>query len=748
MKKNKLYCGIFQRHYPDSAVVTLAALFATTMLAAGTANAQEGVNNKAIEEIIVTTQKRSESLQDVPIAVTALGGDALFEQNINNVSDLVGRVPSVNLTPRRGFGVVTIRGIGFEVLTAGADPGVAVHLDGVYAARPAAALANFYDAERLEVARGPQGTLYGRNATGGAVNIVSKMPTVEPSGYINITVGNYDAVTLEGALSGAIGSDKVLGRIAFKHDYHDSYGDSFGGNEINDLDTSAVKGTLQIEPSENLTIVLRGDYFKQDDHAFTPVLSEYYNCSALAALNIRTCGTDYGGQITDDWQDVAYDYDTVNERTYAGASADITWELGWATFRSISAWRSTEYDFTYDLDGSSFPIGFIGRIEDGNQYSQEFQILGESGKLRWLAGAFYFVEDNDAVGLGDIWIPDHPSPLVNTPPGISVYQYSNLKTTAYALFGQLTYQMTEKLAITLGARYSDEKKEDLGAYVRQYLSVPYVVSPDRSESFDAFSPKITFEYAINPDALVYFNIQNGFKSGGFTAGAPSDPAFDQEDIWSYEAGLKATWLDGKLRTNLSAFYYDYTDLQVGSLDPGGEIRTVVTNAASAEVTGFEAEITALITDAFTLEGNISIVDATYKDYKNAFNTLQPALGYQDISGNDMAQSPDLTYMVAAQYEWDVESGAVTLRGEYLYSDEVYFDTFEDPRNGQDDYDLINIYLNYASAGGGWKVGLFGRNLADEEYFVGSSPSINLLGHPVPMTPGSPRTFGVKAGYQF
>ena len=693
-----------------------------------------------IDEIVVTAQRRSENIQTVPIAISALEGDALEARGLTNLQDLSSAVPSVNIQNRRAGGVVTIRGIGFEVATAGADPAVAVHNDGVYVARPAGALANFYDVDRIEIARGPQGTLYGRNATGGAINIITRKPTSETEGYLNLSYGNYDAVTAEGAVGGALGSDKVSGRVSFKYDDHAGYGENrFRGIDINDWNSYAFRAQLILQATENLSILLSGDYFRQDDNAFTPTFGGTAAPCVLTPPG-RRCGTAYGGIGLIDDQDVTYDYDTINKREFWGGSVTVDWDAGPFTVRSISAYRKTAYTWQADGEQTTFDIGFIGRQEDASQFSEELQLIGETGSVQWLLGGFYFTEDNDALGYADIPVPDFRTLIIR--------QFGNLETDAWAAFGQATWRFSERAALTVGGRYSSEDKSIVAESSQQLANVIPPPRATRTTTWSKFTPKATLDFNLADDKLVYLSAQQGFKSGGYAAGALTPP-FNPEEVWSYELGLKATWLDGRLRTNFAAFHYEYKDLQVGFVQnvPGGAVITVVTNAAKAKNDGFEAEIIAKPTDALTLELNASFMDAVFDEYLTV-DPNRPTLGNLDLSGNNLAQAPDLTAFVAAQYEWPAFNGEMSLRGEYSYTSEVFFDAYN--RKGlmsQDAYGLVNAYLNYDS-GGAWSVSAYARNVSDENYRVGSAIAGAIWGSNILSIPGTPRTYGVRMSYSF
>jgi iron complex outermembrane receptor protein len=729
--------------------VSRALLFAALLGgASGIAAAQQAnpsadaadSRDQMLGEVVVTAQRRTENIQTVPIAISALEGAALADRNMVGLQDISSTVPSVNIQNRRSSGVVTIRGIGFEVATAGADPAVAVHTDGVYVARPPAALTNLFDIERIEVARGPQGTLYGRNATGGALNIVTRKPTSEAEGSLDLSYGNYNAILAEGALSGPLGSDAVLGRIAFQYNKRDGFGENrFLGTDINDWDSFGVRAQLQLAATENLSFLLSGEYYSQDDNAFTPTFAGFA-APCVTTPPGRRCGTAYGGQVLQDNQDVLFDFETINERDTTAVALTAEYVGGPFTLRSITGYRKTDYRWEVDGDETTFDIGFVGRDENADQISEEIQLLGETERLKWLIGGFYFTEDNDALGYADIPVPDFRTLIIR--------QFGNLETDAWALFGQATWSFNDRWALTVGGRYSDEEKTLNAESSQQLPGVIPAPRPSRSESWSKFTPKATLEYTHSDDLFLYVSAQQGFKSGGYAAGALTPP-FNPEEVWSYELGMKSTWADGRVRANLAVFHYEYKDLQVGFVQniPGGAVITVVTNAAQASNTGLEAELVARVTDAFTIEANLSFMDAKFDDYVTV-DPNRPALGALDLSGNKLAQAPDFTGFLAAEYEWPLASGSVSLRGEYNYTDKIFFDAYN--REGimsQDGYGLANAFLTFNS-GGNWRLSAFARNLFDEEYRVGSAIAGAIWGSPVLSIPGAPRTFGVRASFSF
>jgi iron complex outermembrane receptor protein len=715
--------------------------------AAAAAPAPPSPSEPAQDDIVVTAQKRSERLQDVPLAVTAIGGDTLATRGSGDLASVQALVPNVNISQRQSSGVVTVRGIGFDIITAGADSSVAVHIDGVYVSRPAAALAGLYDIERIEVARGPQGTLYGRNATGGAINIISRRPTEEPSGYVNASFGNYSALTVEGALSGAIVPGKIRARIAFKSDDHSGYGTNLlTGKDIDDLNSRAARASIEFLPTDNFTLLVVGDYFREKDSAF----ATHYAGPIIPGC-VAACGVSNGGLVAPDIRDVNQDAATTNEREFYGVNASASLDLGAAQLTSITGYRKGTNDYQGDLDGTSAFGASYTRNEDQRQFSQELQLGGKTGGLTWLLGGYYFNEHNFARGTALF------NPATTAGGRSTFFQGGTLITDAYAVFGQASYELVPGLSLTLGGRYSHEKKRIEG---ERLLFVPVTNStraaaglPDEV-SFSSFTPKFGLEYKIDRDKLVYASVQKGFKSGSFAVGAIT-PAFRPETIWSYEIGFKGTWLGGALTTNLAAFHYDYSDLQQGVVS--GPV-VVVGNAANAKVDGVELELRARLGGGFSIDAAGGWLHARFSDYctndpaRPAFNTL-PAdpgctTGPRQLAGNLLSQAPRWSGNLGIEYATSAFGGELKARAEASGSSRVYFSAYNLENNSQAPYALFNAYLNWTSRDDHWTGGLFMRNIADRTVKGGSFVSTALVGSIINAALLPPRTYGLRVGYKF
>ncbi|WP_167539655.1 TonB-dependent receptor [Sphingobium xenophagum] len=699
-----------------------------------------------LADIVVTAQRRSERLQDIPMAITALSGELLERSPVTNLVDVQTSVPNLNISPRLGSGVVAIRGIGFGVLTAGAEGSVALHRDGVYQSRPFAALSGLFDVDRIEVARGPQGTLYGRNATGGAINIISKRPSTKASGYMDLAYGNYGDLSVEGAFGGALVADRLLARVSARVQERDGYGTNLtNGRDIDDLKTRAIRGMLEFRPSDSTNFLLQGDYFKRDDKAGA---THFRRC-------VQTpCGpnaaTNRGFPIPADPRDVFSDIDPVNISEDYGISLRSELDLSFADLTSLTAFREGSLEAVFDQEGTAQP-GQNTREEDYKTFSQELQLGRSSGSLDWIVGLYYFHEKNFARANG--LFPPFLAAIIS-----QYFQGGRVETNAYAAFGELSYHVTPKLTLIVGGRYSKESKRIMDERTflrgptgpitaRQAAPTPDVPCtvclglPDKV-SFSSFSPKFGARYQFSNNQQIYATAQKGFKSGGFAIGAVA-PAFDPETIWSYEAGLKASWFDRALTTNLAVYHYDYKGLQLGQAI---STATVVTNAAQAKVDGVELEARLAIGKNFSIDGFGAYNHARFTSYnsRNPAITGSPIL---DLSGNLLPNAPKWSGKIGAQYEAPVFGGSLTVRGELFVSSRVFFTEFNNESNGQRSYQLANANIRYEGADD-WYLSLYMNNIFDKTVIAGSAVFTPLVGAIINEQYLPPRTYGIRVGKKF
>ncbi|AMK21108.1 MULTISPECIES: TonB-dependent receptor [unclassified Sphingobium] len=714
-----------------------------------------------IGDIVVTAQKRSESLQRVPVAVTAVTGAELARSGITDLAGVTAVVPNLNLGQQLGVAKIALRGIGLENISAGAEGSIAFHVDGVFISRSIAALSSFYDIQQVEVLRGPQGTLYGRNATGGSINITTRSPTQDLSGYARVTVGNYARVTTEGAISGAIIPGVLAARIAFQTQDHNGYGRNIvTGTRIDDQNTRGFRGSLLFTPSDRLTVDVKADYFRESDRSGA---YHYFGAGGfdLAGNPVVPTGLTSGGTVPANVRDISNDSDPSNNVKFWGVSGKISYELSDSVqLSSLTAFRRTDYTTLADLDSTSAKLAPTTQFERDRQLSQEFQLSGKADRLNWLVGLYYFHE-NDA-GAIDIPFNNH---IVGFPlPGTFVqgfYGGGVIKTDALAAFGQATYEVVDNLRLTLGARYSTEKKTNQDQVLFDFLTpynpatrAPFTL-PERSKRFKSFTPRIALDYQATPDVLVYGSWSKGFKSGTYNLGTGQAPV-NPEKVSAFEAGLKSTLLDRRLRLNLAGFHYKYKDLQVGKV-----VQTVLNleNAATANIYGLEAEVLAKITPQFEVTLNGAWLHARFDNYISS-DAARPAgdgsgvldptthLPAFNLHGNRLSQSPDFTFFIAPQYTIPTDAGSFALRGELSWRDKVFFTPFNVNATSQAANARVNLFLNWESNNSKVTASLFVKNLTNKTIIGNSYVSTSLVGFPVNGYLEEPRTWGATVGYKF
>jgi iron complex outermembrane recepter protein len=732
----------------------LAAAVAATLAAHAQAQSPAGT----LEEIVVTAQKRAESLQDVPVAVTTLSGDAVRELAIVDIEGLAVQTPSFAFSKAGGEAQVYIRGVGTNIFGVGADPSVAVSLDGVYLGRTNMGLTQFLDIDRVEILRGPQGTLYGRNATGGAINLVSRMPTPGLEGYVSAGYGEWDRIELEGAVGGPI-NDAWRYRLAARYMKDDGYTDDLdprGSNEIDDNDIQAYRGILQYAPGGSFAATLIAEYTEFSNG----------NTSIIPRDDLGLAET-RGAVPTGSISRVRNDLPTFFDWDSSGVTLNLEWQLaGGMTLTSITGWKDYKSDFLFNTDGTEIDVTRSNFKYDSEQLSQEIRLASSGeGPWHWMAGAYYFDEQKTG-GLGLV--------RASLVPARSFIIPSENDTEAWALFGELGYDVTDRLRLTASLRYSDETKDDFSAFGLVFdvlgLESPGPVTPVgaprvASDSWDAWTPRFGIDYRHAENLLYYFSATRGFKSGGYNSLQPTNPPFDPEYIWSYEAGVKSQFADDRVRLNVAVFHYDYEDLQVSTFLNN---LTFITNAAEATVNGIEVELQALPVPDLELGLAVSYLDAEYDEFLTAFGSTpctpvppattcaRPLIPF-DASGNRMVNAPEWKLNATAQYSFSLgDRGRLVVGGQLSYQDDVYFTQINEAEVGQDAITLLDARISWFDPTDRLELAAWGRNLSDEEYFHNgvrftstSDPAKdvfqigNALGYPAPG-----RSWGVRATYRF
>lgn len=746
-------------------------------------------NVSEIGDIVVTAQKRSESVQKVPLAVTAIGGEALRQGGITNVDALSSSVPTLQIGQSYGSANISLRGISLNAVNFGAENPVAFHVDGVFLARPTGVLGSFFDMQRVEVLRGAQGTLYGRNATGGSINLITADPTRDLSGYAQLTYGEYNHVGAEGAISGPLGSDKLLFRLAFRTDDRDGWGkNQFTGRDIDDNHERAVRGKLLFKPTDDFQIKLQADYAESHDHQTphyggTPLGTVPWGVSLPSAFSPTPIAL--GGTLPVRTRDISSESEPSRRNSFWGVSATMDWALGAVDLKSITAYRGINTKNQGDLDQTSAVLAVAGLFEKSRQFSQEFQLSHQGDRSNWLLGAFYFHEKDDGqapVAFSDILF--NPLGIAPIPaPGTlrqGYYAGSQVKTDAYALFGQYTREVVDRLRVTVGARYSIERKSAInqGAFnlVDAFDQRGFETTPNPStltiqcgeglptigfgavpcipsKTFRAFTPKLGLEFQATASILLYASVSKGFKSGVYNLGAVQPPV-NPENIWDYEAGIKSTLLNGRLRANLSGFYYDYKDLQVNRVVVANAL---LENAAAAKIYGLEAEIVAKPTEAFQIDLTGAYLNATFSKFVTADNARPAGDGVTtddfgnpafNLKGNRLSQSPKFSGKFGATYTIPVTSGRLSVRGEAVYTSKIFWTPYNLDATSTAARTRLNASVNFESDDRHWTASLNARNIANKVQVTNGFVSTLLTGFVVNGYVEAPRTIDFTVGYHF
>ncbi len=693
------------------------------LLGCAGAYAQEAV----LEEITVTAERREQSLQEVPISVTAFSGDMVYEGGISSIEDVAIQTPNFKLTT---FNITEpqlfLRGIGTTNDSIGADPAVAVFIDEVYIGRPSGASTDLYDLERIEVLRGPQGTLYGRNSAGGAVNIFTKKPQHEFEAKTGVTVGDYGLINVRGYVNGSI-SDHVAGKLTANVRKRDGFAKNVTtGQDLEDDDTKSIRGQLLFSPSDTVEVLLGFDWTDIDTSGNNRFLTNFdilphpQEWIDSAANANAVFGNDPRKSSHDEMQ--------VSQKELMGLMARVDVDMDWATFTSISAYREDESSWFQALVPvlSTLSGGFgLFEVDDSadqeaEQISQEFRLAGSSDRVDWVAGLYYFKEDADKTErFFTYWDASTPfgAALFATPGDVSFIQSG--ETESFAAFGQFTWDMTDVLALTLGARYTnDEKRLDNAAVsnlpfvpgrVLGGYGVPLIAGPpyetSGSKSWDDVTIRASLDWDITDDHMVYVTYSEGFKSGAFNgtqsveavAATPIQP----ETATNIEVGARTQWADGRARFNVTYFDLDYDDLQTWSLNANLEL--VAANAA-AEIDGLETEFAFAFTENFNVAGSFATMDAKFVEGSNA--------------GNDMPRAPDQTWSLSANLQVPLDSGAAfDMTATASYTDEYHFELDNDPRGLEGDVTVIDASARYTPGSERWDLVLWGKNLGDELYSV-------------------------------
>lgn len=676
----------------------------------------------ALEEVVVTARKREESLQDAPMSIKALGAMELERRNITTLSDLEGAVPNLSVkgSISRNNAGVFIRGVGQGDRSITLDPGVGLYINGVYLARMQGGMLDLLDIERIEVLRGPQGTLYGRNTIGGAVNIIPSKPSEKAGLKVRVGTGNYSLVDTGVVADLPLIEDTLYSRLSVGYTDRDGFTTNVAnGEKWDDKNYLGLRGDLRWLPSDNVTVDLSLDWSKrrQESSGGQCVLED--RNAPLMQLADRVLGLGYADACAeaDSLGDLrfALDSSSRDDTDEWGMAASLEWALSdTATLKSITSFRRLEWALDEDFDSSPLPV-YHSRNDASwqEQYSQEFQLTGDSlgGDLQWTMGLYMFSEEVERPAFTDFFLLNQFSERI---------RYS--ETESYALYGQASYQLAEQWVLTGGLRYTYEDR----GFANQEVVLPSGDLTDNvavSDTFSAVTPMLNLAWHPTESVMAYLSLSQGFKSGGFNARPDvSQPEslepYDEETVDSYEIGIKSRWLEDRLTANLALFRSDYEDMQLNNVQvsDSGTPLSIIRNAGESVIEGVELDIEALVTENWRISLGYGYTSAEYEEYA----TLNPTSGLvEDLTYLEFANTPENSLKLSTDWKLPLELPGLyesRFRIDYSYTDGYYNDVENTEALRREDTDIVNASLLFAFNEDRTRLQLWGKNLTDEVYY--------------------------------
>ncbi|UVL63940.1 TonB-dependent receptor [Pseudomonas sp. B21-032] len=713
----------------------------------------------ALKTVTVTAQHREETLQEVPVAVTAVQGSSITADGVRAMGDITTFIPNASAKNPDGDGRPRwyIRGLGTGDTGAATVYPVGIYADDVYLNAPVAGGGPLFDLERIEILRGPQGTLYGKNTTAGAVNIISKKPGFDTDGFGTLGFGSKNERILSGAIGGALVDERLAARVSLYSEERDGFTHNLSNDQTyGDVNKKAVRVQFlaRLNPDLQALWKVHGRQFKGDGSSGSLTLGRYYNV----------------GYQRPEGRRIELNVDENAKLDHNGTSLTLNWDIGDYKLTSITAYDYIRNQQLSDADYTPYEVN--GAADSDNrydQYSQEFRLASpQQETLRWMLGAHYFHETLDSSALRTVTPGPTPNGTGSNQTGGTVdfrdLSYTH-KTDSYALFGNLAYDLSDNLTVTGGLRWTTEKKDidlDLVQLTRATANGPLIPltasgsngSQEEAKRWDAWTYDLTPEYRINDNLRVFFRYAHGFRSGGFNTGLSTSLAqlttVDPEELDAYELGLKSEWLDHRLTVNANLFYYDYQDIQVNLLTVNnGILTTALTNGAKGKVKGAELELEGQPTDYLHLRAALSFLDTEYTDFKNTNPTTGAVTA--DYSSNSFVRSPRYVVSLGGDYTIPLEVGGKLVAGaDVSFRDREYFladrqSSADQPLN-QAHYTLANSRLTWFSPDEKLSVTGFVNNLTDRRYQVHGRPN-GTAGQYV-ITYGDPRTVGLSVTSRF
>tara|TARA_R110000772_G_scaffold73218_2_gene160139 strand:- start:1769 stop:3937 length:2169 start_codon:yes stop_codon:yes gene_type:complete len=683
-------------------MTTAIGLVAVAALAVGPAIAQEETaseqeSSRILAPVTVTAQKIEQNLQDVGVSVTAYSGAQLTALGFNNSVDLIAQTPGLQASGYGGGALnsFNIRGVGQNDFAANQEAPIALYVDEVYQSSNVTTRFALFDIERAEVLRGPQGTLFGRNSTGGLVHYITAKPTEDFEGFAQFTIGEQGRRRVEAAVGGGI-ADGVAFRLSANHNENDGLMENDIGPNQMQQDDSAVRAQLLLEPTSDLRVLFKAQYAKEDD---APGGYSF----GLPPYN----ATDFFGYVDADGDPftISQDGPSFKKSEAVDLTSTVNWDLGWADLTSVTNYQDIDDSYGEDADASPNSVFNYGQETAIKQVSQEVRLNFDGERHQSVVGVYFLNIDGDysTRQFGDAFF------------GPDVFQsFATQETTTYAVFAQTEYSLTDKAALTLGLRYNKDEKD----YSLVSADFGFPMYSDTLEE-DDFSGKVQIDYRATDDVLLYAGINRGTKSGGFNLPlTPADPTtlqYDGEKLTSYEIGAKTSF-GNYARLNTAVFYYDYQDYQAYNID--AFFNTLLFNA-DAQFSGAEVELILNPADGLDIMLGASYLDTEVTGLPTDFNTFDPitfAPAQNFPTGAEKAPlAPELSLNGLVRYERPAFGGTVAIQGDFNWQSEHKFNLASSPVTREGSYGVLNAKLGYTSGDDRWSASVFVKNLTDERY---------------------------------
>lgn len=737
---------------------------------------------RGLEEVVVTATKREESIQKIPVSISAVSGEQLAEMQAADVKDLGKFVPGLQL--RTEYSLSTpfafIRGVGNYGFVVTSISPVGFYSDGIYIGQNIAQGLQLFDLERIEVLRGPQGTLFGRNTTGGLINVISRKPRLGAgtNGEFKITAGDYGTLNLNAAFGSELGETAAF-RIALSRQSDDGVfrnvnPDFTGDRDVGDTDADGARAQLLWEPTDSLSALFRAHWGKSDggmviNKAGWLANADGTNCpaGAITGALYNGCSDPYGFGLTETngWFESGESFAGAEEIDSHGFSAELNWTLGDYTLTSVSAWDAADVSRLQDADGAALAFMHATFIADTSYWSQELRLASNyTGPWNWLAGVYYYGDRNRSFAnfaFGDLG-------------GTGIGQSVRQETESYAIFADINYRFAERWTLSAGFRWtSDQRTTSIETWLdnaagvigapaappsvvpvlpanvlvtesmaRAAFLAPLIPYSELERTWREPSGRVSLSYAIDDDRLLYGTVSRGFKGGEFNGVAIISPEevslTNPEYITSYELGVKSSWLDSRLRANVAIFYMDYEDQQVMTYLSPDAVFPALSNVGASEISGVEFELEARPGTGWALGLSGSYLDATVKDF------FDPVLGNR--AGNRLNDAPKWSFSGFARYEHALPKGTLSVQAQGSWSAFHYFQIENQPGLFTKSYGTVDARAAYTFRNDSMEIGIFAKNLLDKGYSPGGF-DLNAFGAMV-FQMGRPRLVGADFTYRF